>query len=511
MTNSWTDIQYADLIIIMGGNAAEAHPCGFKWVTEAKANRGAKLIVVDPRFTRSASVSDFYAPIRQGSDIAFLLGVINYCIQNNKVQWDYVKAFTNAPYLVKEGFAYADGLFTGYEEAKRDYDRSTWEYEIGADGYVISDDTLENPSCVWQLLKKHVSLYTPELVERICGTPRDKYLKICEMIGECSSKTKTMTSMYALGWTQHSSGSQNIRGMAMLQLILGDIGVRGGGMNALRGHSNIQGLTDVGLLSNAIPGYLTLPIDHETTFDSYMSTRGFKPLRPGQTSYYQNTKKFFVSFLKAMYGEAATAENNFGYDWLPKLDVPNYDVLRTFELMHEGKMNGYICQGFNPLLSFPNRAKITEALSKLKFLVVMDPLQTETGRFWENHGDHNAVDSSAIQTEVIELPTTCFAEETGSLTNSGRWLQWHWAGATPPGEAHHDNWIMANIFLRIRALYEKEGGVVPEPIFNLDWRYQDATEPARRARQGTQWPRNRRYYRSQRSRQGPDRQRQATR
>jgi formate dehydrogenase major subunit len=266
--------------------------------------------------------------------------------------------------------------------------------------------------------------------------------------------------------------------MAMLQLILGDVGVRGGGMNALRGHSNIQGLTDVGLLSNAIPGYLTLPVDRETTFDTYMSSRGFKPLRPGQTSYYQNTKTFFVSFLKAMYGEAATAENNFGYDWLPKLDVPNYDVLRTFELMHEGRVNGYICQGFNPLLSFPNRAKITQALSKLKFLVVMDPLQIETSRFWENHGEHNAVDPSAIQTEVIELPTTCFAEETGSLTNSGRWLQWHWAGATPPGEAHHDNWIMANIFLRLRALYEKEGGAVPEPILNLDWRYQDATEPS---------------------------------
>jgi formate dehydrogenase major subunit len=478
MTNPWTDIQYADLIIIMGGNAAEAHPCGFKWVTEAKANRGAKLIVVDPRFTRSASVADFYAPIRQGSDIAFLMGVINYCIRNDKIQWDYVKAFTNAPYLVKEGFAYADGLFTGYEEAKRDYDRSTWDYEIGADGYVISDDTLSNPRCVWQLLKEHVSIYTPELVERICGTPKDKYLKICEMIGECSSKTKTMTSLYALGWTQHSSGSQNIRGMAMLQLLLGDIGVRGGGMNALRGHSNIQGLTDVGLLSNAIPGYLTLPVDHETTFDSYMSTRAFKPLRPGQTSYYQNTKKFFVSFLKAMYGDTATGENNFGYDWLPKLDVPNYDVLRTFELMHEGRVNGYICQGFNPLLSFPNRAKITQSLSNLKFLVVMDPLQTETARFWENHGEHNAVDPTAIQTEVIELPTTCFAEETGSLTNSGRWLQWHWAGATPPGEAHHDNWIMANIFLRLRALYEKEGGAVPEPILNLDWRYHEATEPS---------------------------------
>jgi formate dehydrogenase major subunit len=492
----------------MGGNAAEAHPCGFKWVTEAKANRGAKLIVVDPRFTRSASVADFYAPIRQGSDIAFLMGVINYCIRNDKIQWDYVKAFTNAPYLVKEGFAYADGLFTGYEEAKRDYDRSTWDYEIGADGYVISDDTLSNPRCVWQLLKEHVSIYTPELVERICGTPKDKYLKICEMIGECSSKTKTMTSLYALGWTQHSSGSQNIRGMAMLQLLLGDIGVRGGGMNALRGHSNIQGLTDVGLLSNAIPGYLTLPVDHETTFDSYMSTRAFKPLRPGQTSYYQNTKKFFVSFLKAMYGDAATAENNFGYDWLPKLDVPNYDVLRTFELMHEGRVNGYICQGFNPLLSFPNRAKITQSLSNLKFLIVMDPLRTETARFWEDHGEHNAVDPTAIQTEVIELPTTCFAEETGSLTNSGRWLQWHWAGATPPGEAHHDLDYGEHLPSPSRPLREGRGRrsrANSKPRLALS--RSNRAFPGR-AGERAQWACDRRYRRPQRPGQDRHRQRQ---
>jgi formate dehydrogenase major subunit len=477
MTNSWTDIQNTDLAIIMGGNAAEAHPCGFKWVTEAKANRGAKLIVVDPRVTRTASVADFYAPIRQGTDIAFLLGVISYCMQNDKVQWEYVKAFTNAPYLIKEGFGYADGLFTGYDETKRDYDRSTWNYDIGPDGYVISDDTLQHPRCVWQLLKKHASVFTPELVERICGTPKEKFLKVCEMIGECSSKTKTMTSMYALGWTQHSSGSQNIRTMAMLQLILGNIGVRGGGMNALRGHSNIQGLTDLGLMSNLIPGYLTLPNDTETTLDAYMSTRSFKPLRPNQTSYWQNYKKFFVSFQKAMWGEAATAENSFAYDWLPKLDVSGYDILRTFQLMHEGKVNGYFCQGFNILLSAPNRRKITTALSKLKFLVVMDPLQTETARFWENYGEHNNVDSSKIQTEVIELPVTCFAEETGSLVNSGRWLQWHWQGATPPGEAQHDIWIMAQIFLRLRALYQKEGGTVPEPIVNLDWRYKDPGDP----------------------------------
>jgi formate dehydrogenase major subunit len=475
MTNSWTDIKNTDLVIVMGGNAAEAHPCGFKWVTEAKANRGAKLIVVDPRFTRTASVADFYAPIRQGTDIAFLMGVINYCIQNDKVQWEYTKAYTNAPYLVKEGFGYQDGLFTGYDENKRDYNRSTWEYELGDDGYVKSD--IDHPRSVWNLLKQHVSIYTPEMVERICGTPKDKFSKICAMIGECSSPTKTMTSMYALGWTQHSKGAQNIRGMAMLQLILGNIGVRGGGMNALRGHSNIQGLTDVGLLSNALPGYLTLPTDREAGFDTYMSSRGFKPLRPEQMSYWQNYKKFFVSFQKSMWGDAATKDNDFAYNWLPKLDVPAYDVLRTFELMHEGKVNGYFCQGFNPLLAFPNRKKITSALSKLKWLVIMDPLETETSRFWENHGEHNDVDTAKIQTEVIQLPSTCFAEDTGSLTNSGRQLHWHWAGGTPPGEAKHDTWIMAQIYLRLKALYQKEGGPVPEPILNLTWNYKDPDEP----------------------------------
>jgi formate dehydrogenase major subunit len=477
MTNSWTDIKNTDLVVIMGGNAAEAHPCGFKWVTEAKANRGAKLIVVDPRFTRSASVADYYAPIRQGTDIAFLLGVINYCMQNDKVQWEYTKAFTNAPYLVKEGFAYQDGLFTGYDEAKRDYNKDTWEYELGPDGYVVADETLAHPRCVWNLLKQHVATYTPEMVERICGTPKDQFLKVAQMIAECSSPTKTMTSMYALGWTQHSKGSQNIRTMAMLQLILGNIGVRGGGMNALRGHSNIQGLTDLGLMSNLIPGYLNIPTDKETDFTTYMSTRGFKPLRPNQMSYWQNYRKFFVSFMKSMWGPAATADNDWAYQYLPKLDVPGYDVLRAFELMKQGKMNLYFCQGFNPLQAFPNKAKLAEALAKLKLLVIMDPLQTETARFWEDHGIYNKADPASIKTEVIQLPSTCFAEDEGSLVNSGRWLQWHWPGGSPPGEAHTDAWIMAQIHLRLKELYRKEGGAFPDPILNLVWNYKDAGEP----------------------------------
>jgi len=478
MTNAWTDIRNTDLVVIMGGNAAEAHPCGFKWVTEAKANRGAKLIVVDPRFTRSASVADFYAPIRQGTDIAFLLGVINYCIQNDKVQWDYVKAFTNAGYIVKEGFGYKDGLFSGYDESKRDYNRSTWEYEIGADGFAAVDDSLQNPRCVWNLLKQHVSTYTPEMVERICGTPKDKFLKVAQMIAECSSPTKTMTSMYALGWTQHSKGSQNIRTMAMVQLILGNIGVRGGGMNALRGHSNIQGLTDIGLMSNLLPGYMTLATEKEPDLATYMSTRAYKPLRPNQISYWQNYRKFLVSFLKAMWGPAATAENDFAFDYLPKLDVGSYDVLRAFELMNQGKMTAYFCQGFNPLQAFPNKAKIASALSKLKLLVIMDPLDTETARFWENHGIYNNADPAKIETEVIQLPSTCFAEDEGALVNSGRWLQWHWAGGTPPGEAKSDVWIMAQIFKRLKALYQKEGGAFSDPIVNLTWAYKNPDEPS---------------------------------
>ncbi len=477
MTNSWTDIGNTDLAIVMGGNAAEAHPCGFKWVTEAKANRGARLIVVDPRFTRTAAVADYYAPIRPGSDIAFLMGVIRWCIENDKVQWEYVKNYTSAAFLVRDDYGWADGLFTGYNDETHSYDMTSWEYQIGDDGFAKVDPTLQDPRCVWNLLKAHVDIYTPEFVSNVCGTPVDRFLKVCEMIGETSATDKVMTSMYALGWTQHSKGSQNIRGMAMLQLILGNIGLRGGGVNALRGHSNIQGLTDIGLMSNLIPGYLNIPRDTEVDYATYMSTRANKPLRPNQTSYWQNYGKFMVSFMKAMWGDAATAENDWAYHYLPKLDVPSYDILRTFDMMAKGEVNLYFCQGFNPLLSFPNRAKVTEGLSKLKLLVVMDPLQTETAHFWENHGTFNDVDTASIQTEVLELPTTCFAEDEGALVNSGRWLQWHWAGATPPEMARRDIEIMANIFRRVRKLYEDEGGAFPDPILNLTWDYAEELAP----------------------------------
>ena len=477
MTNTWQDIKNANVVVVMGGNAAEAHPCGFKWVIEAKIENGAKLVVIDPRFTRTASVADVYAPIRPGTDIAFLSGLIRYLLAKDQIQHEYVRAYTNASLIVKDGFGFEDGLFTGYDEEKRAYDKSTWDYARDDQGFAKIDDTWQNPHCVINLLRKHVDRYTPEMVSRICGTPQDKFLQICELFASCSAPDKALTSLFALGWTQHSVGAQNIRTMAMVQLLLGNIGVAGGGMNALRGHSNIQGLTDVGLLSNAMPGYMTLPRDGDVTFNDYMKTRLFRPLRPGQVSYWQNYRKFFVSFQKAIYGKAAAAENNWAYDWLPKLDIPLYDIIAAFEMMDKGEMNGYICQGFNPLQAFPDKGKIRRSLGKLKYLVVMDPLDTETSRFWENFGPQNPSDPASIQTEVFQLPTTCFAEENGTLVNSARWLQWHWKAAPPPGEAQSDIWIMAGLFHRLREMYRKDGGAFPDPLLNLTWDYIDPVDP----------------------------------
>ena len=477
MTNHWVDIKNADLVLIMGGNAAEAHPCGFKWVTEAKARNNAKLIVVDPRFTRSASVADVYAPIRAGTDIAFLGGVIRYLLENDRIQREYVTNYTDATFIVKEEFAFGDGIYSGYDAERRVYDRSSWDYEIGEDGYVRTDPTLTHPRCVLNLLKAHYARYTPEMVERICGTPRERFLEICEMIASTATPNRAMTIMYALGWTQHSVGSQMIRCGAMLQLLLGNIGVSGGGMNALRGHSNIQGLTDLGLLSDLLPGYLTLPRDTEQRFGDYVSARTQQPLRPNQMSYWQHYPRFFVSLQKAWWGDAAREENDWAYDYLPKLDRV-YDMLQTYELMHQGRFNGYLAQGFNPLAAAPNKAKLSAALAKLKFLVVMDPLVTETSEFWRNFGEHNDVDPSEIETEVFRLPTSCFAEEEGALVNSGRWLQWHWKGAEPPGEARTDIEIMAGIFTRLRRLYETEGGAFPDPILNLTWPYANPESPS---------------------------------
>ncbi len=433
MTNHWVDIKNANVVVVMGGNAAEAHPVGFRWAMEAKNNNDATLIVVDPRFTRTASVADHYIPIRSGTDITFLSGVILYLMENGKFHDEYVRHYTNAPLLVREDYAFSDGLFSGYDAEKRRYDKTTWNYQFGEDGYALRDDTLQHPQCVWNLLKTHVSRYTPEIVETICGTPQADFLKVCEILASTSPANRAATFLYALGWTQHTVGAQNIRTMAMIQLLLGNMGVAGGGVNALRGHSNIQGLTDLGLLSTSLPGYLTLPSEKQTDLTSYLNANTPKATLPGQVNYWSNYPKFFVSLMKSFYGDEATKENQWGYDWLPKWDQA-YDVLKYFDMMNKGEINGYICQGFNPVASFPDKNKVVSCLSKLKYLITVDPLSTETAGFWQNHGDMNDVDTASIQTEVFRLPSTCFAEEDGSIANSGRWLQWHWKAADAPGK-----------------------------------------------------------------------------
>jgi len=477
MTNHWVDIRNANLIVVMGGNAAEAHPVGFRWAMEAKIHNNAKLIVIDPRFTRTASVADFYTPIRSGTDITFLSGVLRYLLEKGKIQHQYVSAYTNASLIVREDFSFDDGLFSGYDPETRSYDKTSWHYELDEQGFARRDPTLAHPRCVYNLLSHHVSRYTADVVENICGTPQKDFLHVCELLAETSAPDRTASFLYALGWTQHSVGAQNIRTMAMIQLLLGNMGMAGGGINALRGHSNIQGLTDLGLLSQSLPGYMTLPSEKQADLEHYLAANTPKALLPGQVNYWSNYPKFFISMMKAFYGDHARPENSWGFDWLPKWDK-GYDVLQYFDMMHRGEVNGYLCQGFNPLASFPHKQKVAESLAKLKFLVTIDPLTTETASFWENHGEFNRADPSQIGTEVFRLPSTCFAEENGSIVNSARWLQWHWKGADGPGEARNDGEILAGIYLRLRELYAREGGALPEAVLNMSWDYQTPDAPA---------------------------------
>jgi formate dehydrogenase major subunit len=477
MTNHWVDIKNADLILIMGGNAAEAHPCGFKWVIEAKKDRKAKLVTVDPRFTRSAAVSDYYAPVRAGADIAFLGGVVNYLLEKDAIHHEYVKRYTNASFLINPEYAFQDGLFSGYNGDKRNYDKATWSYQLDKDGFVKVDETMQDPNCVFQLMKKHYSRYTPEMVSKVSGTPQDAFLKVCEYIAGTAAPNKTMTILYALGWTQHSVGSQNIRTMAMIQLLLGNMGMAGGGINALRGHANVQGITDMCLFGQNLPGYLTSPTEADVDRKTYLEKRTPKPLRPNQMNFPQNFPKWFTSLQKAFYGNAATKDNDFAYDWLPKIDGA-YDTLALFERMHQGKLNGFVCQGFNPLASVSNKKKVGDALAKLKYLVVVDPLVTDTSEFWKPHGEFNEADPAKIQTEVFRLPANLFAESSGSFTNSGRVIQWHWKAADGPGDSKGDVEILATLFQKLKAMYAAEGGKLPEPILNLSWPYRIATRPS---------------------------------
>jgi formate dehydrogenase major subunit len=490
MTNGWVDIKNADVILAMGGNPAENHPCGFKWFMEAKKTRNAKLVVVDPRFTRTASVADYYAPVRAGTDIAFLLGVIRYAIENKRFHEEYVKLFTNGPYLINEKFGFEDGLFAGFDEATGTYDKSKWAYEADPKSKAYGvDPTMQNPRCVFQLLKKHVERYTPETVEKICGTPKDAFLKVCEIVTSTGNAQRCGTITYALGWTQHSTGVQIIRAAAMLQLLLGNVGRPGGGVNAFRGHSNIQGATDLAGTFEILPGYLKTPQGQHQTLKDYLEDATPKTLNQqhwGSMNYWVNYPRFMVSLLKSHYGKNATKENDFGYAWLPKTDG-NYSWMYIFDDMYRGSSTragakepgpeGFITFGMNAVGIGPNSRKVINALSKLKWMVVAENYEIETATFWKAPKEYGGPPASQIQTEVYQLPASGFAEKDGTFTNSARWMQWKWKALDPPGNAKTDQEIMARIFLAVRDLYQKEGGPGAEQVLNATWSYTNPVAP----------------------------------
>jgi formate dehydrogenase major subunit len=483
MTNGWTDVANADVILAMGGNPAENHPVGFRFAIEAKRKRKAKLVTIDPRFNRTAAVSDVYVPIRAGTDIAFLGGLIHYALTNDLYQREYVRLHTNASFLIKEGFSFADGLFSGWDESKKSYDKSSWGYELDASGHAKVDPTLEHERSVFQLLKKHYSRYTPETVASICGCTAAEFERAAAVICSTGKPDRQGTILYALGWTQHSHSVQLIHTAAMLQLMLGNIGMPGGGVNAQRGHSNIQGATDMGAW-NMLPGYLRLPRANQQSLAVYLQENTPKPLRPDSMNYMSNTPKFVASLLKAYYGEKAGKANDFGYDFLPKLDeTDNFSWGYIFDRMYAGRMEGMISFGMNPVANGPNTAKMLAALAKLKWLIVAECFETETAAFWKakelaEKYYPSAPDPSTVNTEVFLLPAACFAEKDGAFVNSSRWAQWKNVALDPPGEALRDQDIVARLFLKIRELYEQEGGASPETLFGMSWNWQNSLSPS---------------------------------
>jgi formate dehydrogenase major subunit len=470
MTNHWIDIRNADVILVMGSNAAENHPISFKYVLEAK-DRGAKLLSVDPRFTRTSSKADLYAPLRAGTDIAFLGGMINYILENKLFHDEYLRLHTNATFLVSPDFKMPgelDGLFSGYDEKKRAYDKASWSFQRGADGIPKSDPTMQDPNCVMQLLKKHFSRYTPEVVSDITGTPVEKLREVYRIYGSSGQPGKAATIMYAMGWTQHTVGTQNIRTMAIIQLLLGNIGVAGGGVNALRGESNVQGSTDHCLLFHILPGYLPTPTASRGDLATYIAKSTPTTNDPQSANWWSNRSKYITSLLRAHFGVALTKEDDFGYGLLPKLDDgQNASWLMLFDRMFRGDIKGFFAWGQNPACSGSNANKVRKALAKLDWMVTVNLFDNETASFWKGPD----MDPAKVDTEVFFLPIAASFEKEGSITNSGRWAQWRYQAVNPLGNSRHDSEVMNELYFRVAELYRREGGAFPDPITKLSWDY----------------------------------------
>jgi len=465
MTQHWIDIKNANAILIMGSNAAEHHPISFKWVLKAQ-DAGATVIHVDPKFSRTSARCDLHVPLRSGTDIAFLGGMMKYIIEKGLYQKYYVENYTNAAFIVGDGYEFKDGMFSGYDPATKKYDQKKWAFAMDDKGLPKKDPTLKDPRCVFQLLKKHYDRYKIEDVSAITGVSKENLLKVWDAYAATGKPEKAGTMMYALGWTQHSVGVQNIRLGAMIQLMLGNIGVAGGGVNALRGEPNVQGSTDHAILWHILPGYNNVPTTNWPTLEDYLKGNTPKSNDPKSVNWWGNRPKYVVSLLKAWFGDNATAENGFGYNWLPKVDPGvDYASLVLFDKMYKGKIKGGFIYGHNPAQSMPHTHKIRKALTMLDFLVVGEAHETETAAFWRQPG----TDPKDVKTEVFLLPSCQRGEKDGTISNSGRWHMWHHKGYEPMGVSKPMGWMVVEIMKRIRDLYAKEGGAFPEPITKLDW------------------------------------------
>jgi formate dehydrogenase major subunit len=491
MTNHFCDFKNADVVLTIGSNNAENHPVTMAWIQEARA-KGGKYIVVDPRFTRSASLADIYAPLRSGTDISFFGGLMNYVIEKDLWQKEYVTNYTTASFLVNPKYKFNDttGLFSGWDDKGNKYDNTMWKYQVAkevpwdtsatgpyawmqgagvpkftplVDKVAKKDPTMQDPNCVWQLMKKHYARYTPELVSKVTGCPQDKLLEVYKTFASTGARERSGTILYGMGQTQHTYGSQNVRAMAVLQLLLGNIGVAGGGINALRGEANVQGSTDMGVLSDNLPAYHNVP-----TQAKHKTLRDWLEVETVSNGYWSNKPKFFVSQLKEIYGPYATLKNDYAYDMLPKLNAINHTHIGVFESISKGIVKGMMCWGQNPAVGGPNASFERGMMAKLDWLVAVDLWETETASFWKAPG----VDSAKIQTEVFMLPAAAHFEKQGSVSNSGRWVQWRYHAVDAPGEALDDFEIMDELYKKLKGLYETEGGSNPEQLTKLHWPYE---------------------------------------
>lgn len=496
MTNHMVDMKNTDCALIMGSNVAENHPISMKWLNKAREQRGAKLIHVDPRFTRTSARADLYAPLRSGTDIAFLGGMIKYIIENELYHKDYVVSYTNASFLIKDEFEFKDGLFSGYDPEKRKYDVKSWDYQTDEAGMPIQDMTLQNPRCVFQLMKKHYERYDIDTVCKITGTPKDKYLEVLKTFCATGAPDKAGCIIYAMGITQHTVGSQNVRSFAMVQLLLGNMGRPGGGVNAMRGENNVQGATDMALLFHIIPGYIDSPMNTPAHKDLISFIRAVTPgaaklpftnleefrelVKAGfpNSGWKIHTSKWVVSMLKAWYGDAATKDNDFAYHYLPKRDEKkNYSHIALYEAMYKGEIDGMFINGSNPVVGGPNANKELEAMTKLKWLVSIDLWLNESADFWTYQAWERAAENpnvakmepKDINTEVFFLPAAAVYEKEGTAANTGRWIQYRWKGADPVGESKPDLWIYNELVKKVQEVYKGSKRVEDEPIVNMTW------------------------------------------